>query len=215
MRENEPFILHMKDRPTIYGLSEDNGTPDDDSASVDGGITPAGEQDASVLTICPSLLFQMMKRVKRATGQLITQKKKKGSRLEVVSKDVGVLTIHPCIITISDDEEGEEGYRAANTPEEEGISAGSGEQGCRCPDDLFIITISDDEEGEEGYRAANTPEEEGISAGSGEQGCRCPDNLFIITISDDEEGEEAIQNEDLATMTMFLCSLIIKYCNFN
>ena len=94
MRENEPFILHMKDRPTIYGLSEDNGTPDDDSASVDGGITPAGEQDASVLTICPSLLFQMMKRVKRATGQLITQKKKKGSRLEVVSKDVGVLTTH-------------------------------------------------------------------------------------------------------------------------
>ena len=94
MRENEPFILHMKDRPTIYGLSEDNGTPDDDSASVDGGIPPAGEQDASVLTICPSLLFQMMKRVKRATGQLITQKKKKGSRLEVVSKDVGVLTTH-------------------------------------------------------------------------------------------------------------------------
>ena len=162
MRENEPFILHMKDRPTIYGLSEDNGTPDDDSASVDGGIPPAGEQ---------------------------------GCRRPD----------NPSIITITDDEEGEEGYRAANTPEEEGISAGSGEQGCRCPDNPSIITITDDEEGEEGYRAANTPEEEGISAGSGEQGCRCPDNPSIITISDDEEGEEAIQNEDLATMTMFLC----------
>ena len=114
VRENEPFILHMKDRPTIYGLSEDNGTPDDDSASVDGGIPPAGEQ---------------------------------GCRRPD----------NPSIITITDDEEGEEGYRAANTPEEEGISAGSGEQGCRCPDNPSIITITDDEEGEEGYRAANTP----------------------------------------------------------
>ena len=109
---------------------------------------------------------------------------------------------------------GEQGCRRPdNSPIE--ISFGRGEQGCRCPDNPSIITITDDEEGEEGYRAANTPEEEGISAGSGEQGCRCPDNPSIITISDDEEGEEAIQNEDLATMTMLLCSLIMKYSNFN
>ena len=167
-------------------------------------------KDVGVLTIRPSLLLQMMKRVKRATGQLIPQKKK-GSRLEVVSKDVGVLTIRPSLLL----------QMMKRVKRATGQLIPQKKKGSRLEvvsKDVGVLTIRPSlllQMMKRVKRAANTPEEEGISAGSGEQGCRCPDNPSIITISDDEEGEEAIQNEDLATMTMFLCSLIMKYCNFN